>query len=477
MMRHGLLLLLLSAWAARTAAFQHTGGPRPGVVVPARIVSRRHNHRKYSSSSSRKGQALGGATTPLPAPGRLSTLKSSVALLLPPLLWGSYAPLIKGLYTSPLLVTPPPPLLFDFMSVGMSFVALCTLSRFSGALRADDTPLPSSPADVTNNVNGGGGGGNNGVALALAGAELGLWLYIGDTLLLLGLQSTTAIRAAIFSQLSTIIVPFLDSAFFSRDKVPPRLWLACAASLVGVVLVSCDGGQMAAVTEASAITSATAAVAAEATATATAAAAAAAAATSLSLADQLTAHGQSVSRGDVLAVLSAVFTSIYLIRLSHHSARTPDSVALSSSMSITELALAAGSLVAACTTPVGSYLGIGDTNSFEGVADYVHIALASPYETGQVVIALAVLWNGVFGTALANSAMAYGQRDASPVVANVCYSFQPVFAAAFSYVLLGETVGTFTAAGSALLVGAILFAFASPTPTPTLTPDRAEEAP
>jgi len=475
MMRHG-LLLLLTAWAARTAAFQHTGGPRPGVVVPALIVSRRHH--RYSSSSSRKGpparrrQALGGATTPLPAPGRLSTLKSSVALLLPPLLWGSYAPLIKGLYTSPLLVTPPPPLLFDFMSVGMSFVALSTLSRFSGALRPDDTPSPSSPADVTNNVNGGGGG-NNGVALALAGAELGLWLYIGDTLLLLGLQSTTAIRAAIFSQLSTIIVPFLDSAFFSRDKVPPRLWLACAASLVGVVLVSCDGGQMAAVTEASAITSATAAaVAAEATATATDAAA-----TSLSLADQLTAHGQSVSRGDVLAVLSAVFTSIYLIRLSHHSARTPDSVALSSSMSVTELVLAAGSLVAACTTPVGSYLGIGDTNSFEGVADYVHTALASPYETGQVVIALAVLWNGVFATALANSAMAYGQRDASPVVANVCYSFQPVFAAAFSYVLLGETVGTFTAAGSAMLVGAILFAFASPTPKPTPTPDRAQEAP
>ena len=332
------------------------------------------------------------------------------------------------------------------MSVGVSFAVLNTMNRLG--------PRPSSSSS---GGGGGGSGGSGGGALAFAGLELGMWLYFGDTLLLLGLQSTTAIRAAIFSQLSTVLVPLLDSAFFSRERIPKRLWLSCAASLLGVALVSCDGGGEAAVTEAigTAGSAAVSAVASTIAITSTDTAAA-------GLVDQLAGSSGLLSHGDVLAVLSAVFTSIYLIRLSHHSGRTADSVGLSSAMSTTELGLAVLSLGAVCATPVGAYLGLGETNSLDGVLEYLRTATTSPSTSGQTTVALAVLWNGACATALANAAMTYGQRDTSPAVSNVVYSFQPVFAAAFSYLILGETVGPLTAAGSVLLVGAILFVFSSP---------------
>jgi hypothetical protein len=48
------------------------------------------------------------------------------------------------------------------------------------------------------------------------------------------------------------------------------------------------------------------------------------------------AHALSLlNQGDVLAIVSAVFTSIYLIRLSHHSSRSDNPLALSYSMSQT----------------------------------------------------------------------------------------------------------------------------------------------
>ena len=68
-----------------------------------------------------------------------------------------------------------------------------------------------------------------------------------------------------------------------------------------------------------------------------------------------------------------------------------------------------------------------------------------------------MIWNGAFATALASAAMAYGQRKVSPTLANIVYSTQPCFAALFSYLLLGESMGKPTMFGSSLLLAAVMF--------------------
>ena len=75
----------------------------------------------------------------------------------------------------------------------------------------------------------------------------------------------------------------------------------------------------------------------------------------------------------------------------------------------------------------------------------------------HILFATQVIWNGAFATALASAAMAYGQRKVSPTLANIVYSTQPCFAALFSYLLLGESMGKPTMFGSSLLLAAVLF--------------------
>ena len=204
---------------------------------------------------------------------KLSHVLDYSALFIAPILWGSYSPMIKGLYSTPGMHAPPP-LLFDFISTIVSFNALRLLSHYHGgqvhghhsqstttsaksvaevekAERTNDNNNNLNPfqpqsngifAPMTFEMNGG-----NTAELTLSpiistttqsasiwkgGIECGFWLYFGDTLLLFGLQSTSAIRAAIFAQLSTVLVPLIDSMWFSKQPIHPKVWVSCVLGML-----------------------------------------------------------------------------------------------------------------------------------------------------------------------------------------------------------------------------------------------------
>ena len=73
------------------------------------------------------------------------------------------------------------------------------------------------------------------------GIELGLWLFLGSTVQITGIQSTTAISAAILVQTTTILVPLLDTLFVTRKPISTKLWISCIVALIGVIIVSSGG--------------------------------------------------------------------------------------------------------------------------------------------------------------------------------------------------------------------------------------------
>ena len=166
---------------------------------------------------------------------KFSNVLDYSALFFAPVLWGSYSPMIKGLYSTPGMHAPPP-LMFDFISTIVSFSTLRLLSHYHGGqvhgMHSQPTAVESSSqsndifAPMAFDMNGGSTT-TQSASIWKGGLECGFWLYFGDTLLLLGLQSTSAIRGAIFAQLSTVLVPLIDSLWFSKQPVRPKIWVSC----------------------------------------------------------------------------------------------------------------------------------------------------------------------------------------------------------------------------------------------------------
>eukprot|EP00931_Biecheleriopsis_adriatica_P010875 TRINITY_DN111939_c0_g1_i1.p1 TRINITY_DN111939_c0_g1~~TRINITY_DN111939_c0_g1_i1.p1 ORF type:complete len:338 (-),score=24.22 TRINITY_DN111939_c0_g1_i1:395-1348(-) len=69
-----------------------------------------------------------------------------------------------------------------------------------------------------------------------AGIELGLWIFAGATLQAFGLQRTSASRAGFLVQLSTVIVPAMESVI-QRRAPPVNIIVACILSLAGAALL------------------------------------------------------------------------------------------------------------------------------------------------------------------------------------------------------------------------------------------------
>ena len=100
-----------------------------------------------------------------------------------------------------------------------------------------------------------------------------------------------------------------------------------------------------------------------------------------------------LNQGDILALCSAVVTSVYLIRLSHHSNKTNAPLQLASAMSRTEIFLAGMSLFIVCSSPLATTLGLDEVDNLLGVQDYISHALSSPIASGQAIVILAVSYS------------------------------------------------------------------------------------
>ena len=144
------------------------------------------------------------ATLPPPSAARIA------ALVAVPIAWGTYSPAVEFAYALP--HTPPP------QALSFAFVAVSAASlQLASALAPPEQPL--EPTDENSDA-------PPDDALRLrAGAELGLWLFLGSNIQLLGLQLTDAARAGFIVQLTTVLVP-LAEALLLRRALPPRLWAA-----------------------------------------------------------------------------------------------------------------------------------------------------------------------------------------------------------------------------------------------------------
>ena len=355
-----------------------------------------------------------------------TAVPDALVLALVPIIWGSYGPVVKGLYAAPDVVAPPP-LVFNLLSYVVSFAALTAARQLRG---------PVGAADARSGDNG------RGTADWRGGVELGLWLFFGSTVQITGIQQTTAINAAILVQTTTILVPLLDTLLVTRGPISPKLWVSSVAALVGVVTVSAGSSGMGSSGSGSGGGGGGGDVCGDAWGGCWADA----------VGGWLAAPH--VNTGDLLILLSAVFYSMHVIRLGRFAAQS-EPVRLAQIKSLTELGASAAAIAAVVVaSPAGA----------DAVHRYFTSTLATPAASGQLYVALAVVWNGFFSTALTTWAQSVGQRTVPPTAANLLYSSQPIWAALFASTFLGETLGVQTVAGSCILLGAILYSLYDPKP-------------
>jgi drug/metabolite transporter (DMT)-like permease len=118
---------------------------------------------------------------------------------------------IQELYS--VVSLPPPSLLFNFMTYIVSFSSLSIAS--AAIMRMQQS------TDTSTNIN------QSDSMPIKGGLELGLWLFIGSTCQITGIQSTSAIKASILVQLTTVIVPVLESVIGNRrTSLSPKLWIS-----------------------------------------------------------------------------------------------------------------------------------------------------------------------------------------------------------------------------------------------------------
>lgn len=74
-----------------------------------------------------------------------------------------------------------------------------------------------------------------------AGAELGLYTFLGFGFQAIGLETTTAARSAFLLYLNVKLVPFLGALVFKRE-IKPLTWVSAFLAFGGTCLLSTDGG-------------------------------------------------------------------------------------------------------------------------------------------------------------------------------------------------------------------------------------------
>eukprot|EP00903_Cladosiphon_okamuranus_P011719 g11021.t1 len=350
-----------------------------------------------------------------PSSKKLTERGGLLLLATVPLVWGTYGPSVKLMYQ---MGESPPGLLFNFACYAVSVMTFAAVASFSRV--NEQRPAVSSGGEVE----GESRMPPNEKALldryaARAGAELGLWLFLGGTVQVWGLQLTSASRAGFLVQLTTVIVPVLE-AFLGRRKLKPQVWLACALATIGVALVSLGGiiprGADIVQYIAGSLSGAWLAPSG--------------------------AWGGIMNgnlRGDLLVACSALFYSLHVVRLGVHVSKV-DTLSLARAKAFSELSFAGLSLV------VAGFLGGQGANFARFIS-----ALASKPDLLLVFIAVAV-WNGALTSAYAMWAQTRGQASVAPSEANLVYSLQPLWSVLFAVVLLKESFRPVEAAGAALLL-------------------------
>ncbi|GAX26871.1 hypothetical protein FisN_9Lh160 [Fistulifera solaris] len=340
-----------------------------------------------------------------------------------PVVWGTYVPVVKGLYE----IDPPIPG-FVFST---AYFAVAAVSAF-GLLSFQ----PSNESSLSS---------DDGWVVLQAGLELGFYLFLGNSLQVLGLKTITSERAGFLVQLTTIIVPIVQAALL-RSSVSSRTWIACVLALAGISIMGYDGEI---------------------------------------LKTQMSSFSwPSLKDGDFLILGAAVVYSLHVVRLGRWANETSP-LKLVAFKALTELILSIIALLLLTSVAPSSTGGIVPEAGLLTFAQETGLEISTFFETLQERIVSgtlttssirlavgAVLWTGLISTAYTTFAQSFGQRRVKPADANLIYSLQPIFTAIFAYFLLGETMGMYGFVGGSVIGGAVLLAASESSQQQTSTGEK-----
>ena len=303
-------------------------------------------------------------------------------LLTVPIAWGTFEPAVRYVYTIGV-----PALLFN---VSYYMVAALPL-LIAASLTSNDSEEKASSLR--------------------GGFELGTYLFVGNALQILGLQTVPADRAAFLLQLTTVFVPLL-AGVLQQTNVSARVWIASWIALVGVGILGSDGNDAA---------------------------------------DQVV----QISQGDGLVVGAAVAYSFHCLRLQEFASST-SAVRLAASKAVTETGWSAVLLLAVLAlgpSMPGTFFGDNEQEVLKFAT-----SLPSELENGVNLVpaVAATVWAGLVTVAYTIYAQTFGQRRVSALTANLIYTCQPIWTSLFAWILLNETLGPAGYLGGTIIGVAVL---------------------
>ena len=323
-------------------------------------------------------------------------------LLTVPVAWASYEPVVRYVYT---LDFPIPGLVFSF-----SYYLIATLALVPAALKFTEGSTLGQKTRWP----------------AKEGIELGTYLFIGNVLQLLGLQTVASDRAAFLLQVKSIFVPLLE-AFVAQSlaSVSSNTWFSCPLALLGVSLMGFDDNHKE---------------------------------SSLAL---------EFGAGDIYILAAAAIYSLHIIRLGEH-AKKVSALKLASTKATTECSWSF-LIIAALTSYAHKNANTEGGNDTVIFANEQGTAMNSFFSTlwdgsaslenhNLFLIICATMWTGLVTIAYTIYAQAVGQKTVSATTANLIYMVQPICTACFSWALLGERLDSQGYFGAALIMVAVLLA-------------------
>ena len=381
-----------------------------------------------------------------------------LVLLTVPISWGTYTPVVKYMYDK---ITPSMPG-FVF-STGYYIVAALTLRSILlvvGLLSSRKNNNNKLLLLLDNNnvieQEKAGGNNNNNISNDLitkrGGLELGSYLFIGNGLQVIGLQSVPADRAAFLVQLTTVMVPLL-SAITAGTLLPIRTYVACLIAFIGVVVMGADGSSSGSGGSGGDDVRNNIMV------------------SSSNDSETITTAVQSmqvISQGDILCILAALAYTMHVVRLGKYAPQT-NPLELAAAKATTEALL--GIILCSCLAYIGG--SSSDLSQLLGLPTFVNqmgssiseyfsfltaelttnngAGLPNEISSSLVISIGAILWTGWVTCAYTIYAQSYGQRIVGPADSNLIYTTQPLFSSLFAYLLLGETLGSYGYVGATLI--------------------------
>ncbi|CAE7026307.1 unnamed protein product [Symbiodinium microadriaticum] len=242
-----------------------------------------------------------------------------------------------------------------------------------------------------------------------AGAELGFWLFLGFCLQAAGLLYTTAQRSGLLLYLNVKLVPFFAWSIFGR-AVPLSAWLSALAAFLGTLLVAMDD-----------------------------------------------AAGVDPNIGDLLSLLAAAASAMFILRLETFAPVTDDKAINAVSTLSVALLCVPWALLVACGSAPAEVLG----GPVDGLAASAVTSVAGRCWDLVLNQPLSVLYLGVLTTAFTNWLQTIGQQSVPATTASAIYALDPLWGAFFAYLFLGEALGPQGLLGCLLLFAVWLYQLAS----------------